>query len=75
MKAPRFGGEAADSAAKLCVSRLCDVIYYRSLRTEPRLAAHFSWGPREGLRGVQAPRGRPDLLRSLSNLALRIFFP
>ena len=75
MKAPRFGGEAAVSAAKLCVSRLCDVIYHRSLRTEPRPAAHFSWGPQEGLQGVPAPRGhRPNLLCSLSNLALVIFF-
>ena len=75
MKAPRFGGEAAVSAAKLCVSRLCDVLYHRSLRTEPRPAAHFSWGPQEGLQGVPAPRGhRPNLLCSLSNLALVIFF-
>ena len=64
VKAPRFGGKAAVGAAKLCMSRLCDVIYYHSLRAEPRPAAHFSWGPQEGLQGVPAPSSLTQQLGS-----------
>lgn len=75
MKAPRFGGEAAVTGAKLCVSGFGDVIYYRSLGTGLRPSTHFSWAtlaPRACLQGVPAPGGRP-LLCSLSNLALWIY--
>lgn len=67
MKAPRFGGEAAVTGAKLCVSGFGDVIYYRSLGTGLRPSTHFSWAtpaPKHVCRGSQHREAAPSFAHS-----------
>lgn len=79
MKAPRFGGEAAVTGAKLCVSGFGDMIYYRSLGTGLRPSTHFSWAtlapPSMSAGGPSAGRPPPPLLtQQFGSLDIYFFF-
>lgn len=76
MKAPRFGGEAAVTGAKLCVSGFGDVIYYRSLGTGLRPSTHFSWAtpaPKHVCRGSQRREAAPSFAHSAIWLFVYIY--